>query len=233
MNQKDLFGRALYDYWFDNKPEDMLTWTNLTDKETLPTQYLFRKFDEMPFPEQSALQLSEGKILDVGAGSGSHSLWLQENGFDVTALDFSDFGQKVLKARGIKNIIYSDFFELKNKQYDTILFLMNGVGIMGKAIYADRFFKQIDALLSTDGQAFIHSSDLKYLYKTAGGYNMPKEGYYGDLQFYVSYKNQVENFEWTYIDEQTLSTFAVQNGFNAYKVAESEYGDFLLRIWRK
>ncbi len=233
MNQKDLFGRVLYDYWFDQQPEDMITWTNLTDKEVLPTEYLFRKFDDMPLPEQSALQLSEGKILDVGAGSGTHSLWLQENGLDVTALDFSAYGNKVMLARGLKNVLQTDFFELKSQKYDTILFLMNGVGIVGKAVYTDRLFKKIDELLTEDGQAFIHSSDLKYLYETTGGYDMPKEGYYGDLQFFVSYKGDIESFEWTYIDEQTLSAFARQNGFDAYIVAESEYGDFLLRVSRK
>lgn len=233
MNQKDLFGRALYDYWFDRQPEDMITWTNLTDKEVLPTEYLFRKFDDMPLPEQSALQLSEGKILDVGAGSGTHSLWLQENGHDITALDFSGYGNKVMQAHGIKNVLQTDFFELKNQKYDTILFLMNGVGIIGKALYADRLFKKIDELLTENGQAFIHSSDLKYLYETTGGYDMPKEGYYGDLQFFVSYKGETESFDWTYIDEQTLSALAHQNGFDAYKVAESEYGDFLLRVSRK
>ncbi len=233
MNQKDLFGRALYDYWFDNEPEDMFTWTNLTDKEVLPTEYLFRKFEDMPLPEQSALQLSEGKILDVGAGSGTHSLWLQEKGFDVTALDFSEYGNKVMQARGLKNVLQTDFFELSNQKYDTILFLMNGVGIVGKAVYADRLFKKIDELMTEDGQAFIHSSDLKYLYKTTGGYDIPKQGYYGDLRFFISYKNEIESFDWTYIDEQTLIAFAHQNGFEAYKVAESEYGDFLLRVGRK
>ncbi len=35
----------------------------------------------MPKLEQKALQLAKGKILDVGCGAGSHSLYLQENEF--------------------------------------------------------------------------------------------------------------------------------------------------------
>ena len=230
MTKKDLFGRALYDYWHNNNPEDMITWTDLTAKEVLPVSYLFRSFEEMPEPEQKALQLAKGKILDVGAGSGAHSLWLQERGKDVTALELSSVSCKLMRERGVKKVIQADFFKFSGQKFDTIMFLMNGIGIVEKAIYTDKLFNKLDELLLPGGQALIHSSDLKYLYETAGGYQMPKEAYYGDVRFYLSYKAEVETFEWTYIDEQTLIGFAVQHGFTAEKIAESEYGDFLLQV---
>jgi len=230
MTKKDLFGQALYDYWHHNEPEDMLTWTNLTGKEVLPVSYLFRSFDEMPAPEQKALKMSRGKILDVGAGSGLHSIWLQEQGKEVTALELSTISCRLMKERGIDNVIQADFFQFSGQKFDTILFLMNGVGIVEKAMYTDKLFQKIDELLAPGGQALIHSSDLKYLYEKAGGYLIPKEGYYGDLKFFLSYKGETESFDWTYIDEQSLAGFARQNGFSVQKVAESEYGDFLLKI---
>lgn len=49
--------------------------------------YLFRDFKDMPKLEQKALQLVKGRVLDVGCGAGSHALYLQEKGFDVTAID--------------------------------------------------------------------------------------------------------------------------------------------------
>ena len=230
MTQKDLFGRALYDYWHNDEPEDMVTWTNLTGKEVLPVSYLFRPFEQMPEPEQKALQLAKGKILDVGAGSGVHSLWLQEQGREVTALELSPVSCKLMRERGLNKVVEADFFQFSGQKFDTIMFLMNGVGIVEKAIYADKLFQKIDELLLPGGQALIHSSDLKYLYETGGGYLMPKEGYYGDVRFYLSYKGETETFDWTYIDEQTLMSFALQHGFLAEKVAESEYGDFLLQV---
>lgn len=234
MNNKDLFGRALYDFWFKKNPEDLITFTNLTDEEILPVSYLFRDFQEMPETEQKALSLSYGKVLDVGAGSGTHSVYLQEKGLEVTALDFSPSAIKVLQARKIKNVVQEDFFTFKSdKKFDTILFLMNGIGIVEKAIYTDKLFKQLKLLLANQGQAFIHSSDLKYLFETGGGYLLPNEGYYGDVRFTVRYKKEEESFDWTYIDEDSLSLFARQNGFNTKKIAESEFGDFLLKIWKK
>ena len=232
MNAKDLFGKALYDYWFQNAPEDMLTWTHLTESEVLPITYLFRSYNEMPETEQMALILASGKILDVGAGSGIHSAWLQEIGKDVTALDYSEYGNKVLKDRGINKVVKDDFFNHQG-QYGTILLLMNGVGIVQKAQHLGKLFQHLNNLLAPNGQALIHSSDLKYLYEDNGNYILPKNEYYGDVQFFVSYKNEVESFDWTYIDEETLQRVALQNGFTGNKIVESEYGDFLMRITRE
>lgn len=233
MIEKDLFAKALYDYWHQHHPEDLLTWTNLTSKEVLHVSYLFRDFDLMPETEQLALSLANGSILDVGAGSGIHTLYLQQQKKDVTALEISPLSCQLMKERGVKKVIQSDFFNFSGQKFHTILFLMNGIGLVEKAVYTDRLFQKLDELLFPDGQAIIHSSDLKYLYKTASGYQIPKEGYYGDVRFFISYKNEVEGFDWTYIDEETLDFFAVQNGFVTQKLIESEHGDFLLKVTRK
>ena len=231
MIEKDLFGKALWDYWTKNEPEDLITWTHLTEPEILPVAYLFRNFDEMPVSEQIALQNAFGKILDVGAGSGIHSLCLQEQNKDVTALEWSPVSSKVMRERGVKKVVNQNFFEYNPKEkYDTILFLMNGVGIIQKAKFLGKLFIKIKNLLTAGGQALIHSSDLKYLYETGSGYLMPENNYYGDLQFYIKYKGETESFNWTYIDENTLRIVARQNGFETEKLHESDEGDFLLRV---
>jgi SAM-dependent methyltransferase len=231
MTQKDLFGQALYDYWHNNQPEDMITWTNLTDKEILPTLYLFRSFDEMPLSEQLALQAAQGRILDVGAGSGTHSLWLQEHQKDVTALELSDINCKLMQERGLKKVVQQDFFNYNpDQKFDTLLLLMNGVGIVQKAQHLDKLFEQINNLMSDKGQTFLHSSDLKYLYDTGKGYQIPKGSYYGDLEFFVSYKGQTEDFLWTYVDENTLRIYSKQHRLNVEKIDKTDEADFLLRL---
>jgi len=233
MIEKDLFGQALYDYWTNNNPENIVTWTHLTEPEILPTAYLFRNYDQMPEYEQIALQHAKGKILDVGAGSGTHSLYLQNQGKSVTALELSPVSCRLMRKRGINNVVEKDFFKYPDtEKFDTLLFLMNGVGIVQKAQYLDRLFSKINDLLSPSGQALIHSSDLKYLYETETGYRVPQTDYYGDVKFYIRYKDQVESFNWTYIDENTLKIFARQQAFKTEKIYESDEGDFLLKVFR-
>jgi len=71
---KDLMGRAIWDYYHKENPEDLQTETSISELDELPVEYLFRDFDEMNKIEQKALKLANGKVLDIGAGAGSHSL---------------------------------------------------------------------------------------------------------------------------------------------------------------
>ena len=67
-------GRAIWDYYHKENPEDLQTETSISELDELPVEYLFRDFDEMNKIEQKALKLANGKVLDIGAGAGSHSL---------------------------------------------------------------------------------------------------------------------------------------------------------------
>ena len=99
---KDLFGQALLDYQNGNYTEDIITSTNISDEDILPIPYLFRAFKDMPKLEQQALKLCKGSILDVGCGSGSHSLQLQKEGLKVKAIDISKGAIEVAKQRGVQ-----------------------------------------------------------------------------------------------------------------------------------
>ena len=87
---EDLFGQAILDFQNDNYTEDLITSTSISEEDVLPLPYLFRSYSEMPKLEQKALDLAYGKVLDIGWGAGSHSLYLQdEKGFKVKAIDIS------------------------------------------------------------------------------------------------------------------------------------------------
>ena len=127
---KDLFGKAILDYQTDNSPEDLVTETSISEADEMSVAYLFRTYDAMPKIEQKALKLTKGKVLDVGSGAGSHSLYLQEKGFDVKAIDVSENAVKACELRGLKNVSVANILDLDTEsKFDTILLLMNGTGI--------------------------------------------------------------------------------------------------------
>src|SRR5699024_10634432 len=163
ISMKDLFGKALYNYFTKVSKEDLLTETSISEQDILPMSYLFRGYDQMPEIEQKALELCKGSVLDIGAGSGSHSLYLQQvRGLDVTALDSSKGSIQCCKKRGIQKTIHKDIFELQSPTFDTLLMLMNGSEIFGKYHHVTDKLTHLKPLLKPAGQILIDLSDIIY-----------------------------------------------------------------------
>jgi SAM-dependent methyltransferase len=196
--------------------------------------YLFRSFAEMPQLEQKALQLAIGKVLDVGCGAGSHALYLQEKGFDVTAIDISANAIKACELRGMKKAKVQDIMQLEGDQYDTILLLMNGAGMCGRLKNLPNFLQKLKSLLTDTGQILVDSSDIIYMFDEDedGGKWIPTDvDYYGEVVFDITYKGEKENsFDWMYIDYNTLQNAAFANGLRCELIEEGEHYDYLAQI---
>ena len=230
---KDLFGKAILDFQTNNSPEDLVTETNISESDEMSVAYLFRSFNQMPKLEKKALQLAKGKILDVGCGAGSHSLYLQEKGFDITAIDISANAVKACELRGLKNVTVQNVLDLGSEKFDTILLLMNGTGIFGKLSETSKYLQKLKSILNTDGQILIDSSDIIYMFDANddGSYQVPADNYYGELLFIISYKTETEEpFPWLYMDYNTLQNAAHANGLKSELVFEGKHFDYLAKL---
>ena len=235
IRKMDPMGRAIADYHKNGMADRLRVFSPMFEEDEIPLATLFRKYEEMPEIERKALNMANGKTLDVGAGSGCHSLVLQEKGIDVTAIDISPLSVETMKDRGVKKVIEQDFFTLKG-QYDTILMLMNGIGIVGTLERLPRFFRQLDKILAPGGQLLCDSSDISYVFEDENGMiDIPNEmDYYGEHSFRMQYKDTIgEPFNWLYIDADTLREKAGRCGYAVEVVAEGEHYDYLARITKR
>ena len=230
----DLFGKAILDFQTNTAPEDIITETSISEADEMNVAYLFRSYDDMPKLERHALQLAKGKILDIGCGAGSHSLYLQnEKEFEVTSIDISENAIKACQLRGLKNAKVLNVLDLENETFDTILLLMNGTGIFGTLDKTPKFIQKLKKLLNPNGQILIDSSDIIYMFDDDedGGKWIPGDAYYGELTFTISYKNQTEDtFPWLYLDYNTLQNAAFANGLQCELVMEGDHFDYLARL---
>ncbi|MGL4582814.1 MAG: class I SAM-dependent methyltransferase, partial [Flavobacterium sp.] len=229
---KDLLGKAILDFQTNNNPQNVITETDISEAEEMDITYLFRSYKQMPKIEQKALNLAQGKILDVGCGAGAHAIYLQEKGFDIKAIDISKNSVEACKLRGITNVHVENILDIKDEKYDTILLLMNGTGIFGRLIHTTKYLQHLKSLLTPRGQILIDSSDLIYMFDEDedGGKWIPMENkdYYGELTFTVGYKGEVdEPLEWLYLDYNTLQNAAHANGLNCDLITEGENCDYL------
>lgn len=237
MDMKDLFGSALLDYQhcistgsmaYD---EDLITSTSISDDDVLPLPYLFRDYNDMPKLEQRALALCKGNVLDVGCGAGSHSLYLQNRGFDIKAIDNSKGAIAVCKQRGVKHAELKSLLE-ETDTFDTILLLMNGTGIFQTLNDTSKYLKHLKTLLNADGQILIDSSDIKYMYEDDDDYWFDaNSNYYGELNYYLSYKGEQEMpMKWLYLDFNTLKMACESVGLNCEKIMDGEHYDYLAKL---
>lgn len=233
MFEKDPFGAAFFDYLTDGTAEPIFVKCSVAEDENLDPAYFFRDFSQMPETEKKALTMSTGNILDAGAGSGSHSLWLQEKKMSVDAIDISPGAIQIMKQRGVANAILKDIFLLKEKKYDTILMLMNGIGMVKNIEGLELFLERIKKLLAPKGKILLDSSDLRYLFTEEDGsmwvdLNAP---YYGEVEYQLSYKQiHGEPFQWLYIDFSTLDHYAQLHGFVCEHIYEDEHFNYLAAL---
>ncbi|MBQ2126682.1 MAG: class I SAM-dependent methyltransferase [Bacteroidaceae bacterium] len=234
--EKDPMGRAISDYFHTKKAGKLRVFSSMFYEDEIPVATLFRSFAEMPVQEQKAIELSRGKVLDVGAGSGCHSIILKERGLETVAIDISELSVEVMKARDIDARNINFFDGTFTEKFDTILFAMNGIGIVGKIERLPDFFRSIKRLLAPGGQVLLDSSDIRYVFMDDdGGMDIDlAAGYYGEIDYKMRYKNITgEPFDWLYIDFDTLSMYAEEHGFTCEKCIDGEHYDYLARITLK
>ena len=231
---KDLLGKAILDFQTKNAPEDIVTETNISEADEMSVEYLFRNYKGMPKLEKKALQLAKGKVLDIGCGAGSHSLYLQKKGFDVTSIDISENAIKACQLRGLQNARVQNLLEVENEKFDTIILLMNGTGIFRTLAKTSNYLQKLKSLLNTNGQILIDSSDIIYMFdqEEDGGFMVPTDGYYGELIFTVTYKGETDvAFPWLYLDYNTLQNAAHENGFQCELSLEGDHFDYLAKLF--
>jgi SAM-dependent methyltransferase len=224
-------GAAIAEYHRTGRAGTLRVFSSQFDEDEIPVEQLFRSLYDMPAIEQRALAMARGKILDVGAGSGCHALALQKMGKEVTAIDISELSVEVMRQRGVVDARALDLYdEHFVERFDTILLLMNGSGIIGNMEGMERFFYRMKQLLKPGGRIYMDSSDLRYLFEDEDGSFLVDlaGGYYGEIDFQMQYK-QVKGapFDWLYVDFQTLSYYANENGFKAEMILEGEHYDYL------
>jgi len=231
-----IFGKALLDYQNGNTNAEIIVHSPDFEPDSIPVEHLLRPYDAMPDVEQLALQKCVGSVLDVGACAGAHSHFLQQQGFDVTALEIDEDCCTYLRAfRGIKNVHCGDFLNYTTStKYDTLLLLMNGSGFAGTIDNFESFIAHCETFLNPGGQILMDSSDLVYLYELEdGSLELPMHKYYGEMQYQVEYKGEKSTlFDWLYIDFELLEEKLSTLGWKVDMLLEQNNLSYLVKIYK-
>ncbi|MDG5798757.1 class I SAM-dependent methyltransferase [Marinilabiliaceae bacterium ANBcel2] len=237
MGESDVVGLAGSDYYYNNKRGGVINVTSdIAEDDIIDVEYLFREYHQMPLIEQIAVEKCSGRVLDIGAGMGSHSLALQRMNKDVTALEISKAACNIMQNRGVKKVLHHNFFEpesFNQPHYDTLLLLMNGIGIVGTVDNLKSFFSIAKKLLSPRGKIIFDSSDISYLFADQDGSILVNlnDKYYGEMIYQMSYNTvKGEPFPWLFIDYHTLEYYALQHNFKVELLYSDGHFQYLAQL---
>ncbi|MBC7449669.1 MAG: class I SAM-dependent methyltransferase [Hymenobacteraceae bacterium] len=233
----DPLGRAMVAYHFDHySAARARVRCSVAPDDWLHAAYLFRSAAELPELEQQALARTYGRVLDVGAGGGAHALLLVGRGLPVTALDASVGACRVLADRGLTDVRCQDLWAPlpAAETWDTVLLLMNGLGLPGTIAGLQRYLRQLRPHLAPGGQLLATSADVAYLYEDPadGSLRLPMGStYYGEIQYQMSYQQEVgEPFPWLFLNPALLVDYAAEAGYHAEILAADDSDQYLARL---
>ncbi|MCY3700092.1 MAG: class I SAM-dependent methyltransferase [Gemmatimonadetes bacterium] len=183
--------------------------------------------------ERQAVELCRGRVLDLGAGAGPHTLALEALGFSVVAVEGSAEVARLLRQRGAASVLHADFRHWWRPGFDTVLMLMNGLGPVGTVAGLDRFLAHAHRFLSPGGQILVDGAEAVLRGPTATAGWPPAGGYPGQAWIELSHAGRVGRpFRELYIDPETLTRHAARAGWRLEVAFEGGDGVYLARLTR-
>lgn len=236
MPEMELHGQAMVDYM--NGDKEAFCFLRRDDGIAYPPIYAGQFFYPKGLAglDKLAVESCRGRVLDIGAGAGSHSLAIQERGLLVTSVDISAKAVQVMKERGCRDAWVSDVFDTYARKFDTVFVILN-IGIVRNLDGLKRFLKHLDLIMADGGQLITHSIDPRNsedeLYRKYTADKVAKGCYLGERTLRFEYQDQTSDwFEWMHIDPETLYQHVTQAGF-VIKQVGSDGKRYLVSITRK
>ena len=169
LKNHDIIGDALIDFFLGNKNAEMIlnsqwkinTKCILKSRETIPISVFFQDVNTMLEVDKQAINQCYGKVLDVGAAAGSHSMILEANNLVVYSIDISKGAVWVMRERGLTNVHHRDIKSYDEKMFDTIVFFGGNHGLFGNKNSYIQFLQKAKYMLTTTGQILISSPYIK------------------------------------------------------------------------
>jgi len=206
------------------------------ERDEVPLSYFFRSPEQFPSLESRALDLCRGRVLDVGAGSGCHSLALQDRGLEVTAIEVLPDLVHILRERGVKDARLATWMDVDAGRFDTVLMMMNGLGLAETLAGLRRLFRHARRLVGPGGQILADSTDVRVRMDReaagSGTLERPDGRYVGEIHFQLEFEGRKGPlFGQLYVDPGTLRRYALEASWGCeILLAPDEYGNYLARL---
>jgi len=200
--------------------------TDVAGSEDVPVSLFFREPAALGAVESAALRLAWGRVLDLGAGPGALAGPLVRSGLDVTAVEILPQALAALRERGVPDVREGGLEVLgPEERFDTVLVLMNGLGLAGTLEGLGPFLARLAAATTEGAQILADSTD-------PSGWDDPGDGRYpGEVHMQLAFAGRWgEPFPFLFVDAERVRAAAAARGLEVTVAADDADGRWLARI---
>jgi 2-polyprenyl-3-methyl-5-hydroxy-6-metoxy-1,4-benzoquinol methylase len=237
-NAMEPLGRALLAYFEGDREAQLVIHRDDGVDEPMPISHFFRDPSEFTEVENKAIELCSGRVLDAGAGTGLHSVVLQQKGLPVTAIDISPQAVDVMSRRGVSDAHAANIYEFEGGPFGTVLMMGHGIGMVETIDGLDRFLDHTRGLVSEGGQLLLDSRDVRRTddpsHLAYHETNRKAGRYIGEIRLHLSFREVPgPRCGWLHVDAETLAERGIANGWTSEVVLEEEDCHYLARLRKR
>jgi SAM-dependent methyltransferase len=159
--EEDAFGRLLLDHHAGGAGDPLLEFDDGSTGPALGPEWFFAELEQWPNAERAVFGHVHGRVLDVGAGAGRHSLEAQRHGSKVVAIDVSPGAVEVCRRRGVEDVRLLPLAAVDDSLgiFDTVLMMCGNFGLVGNAEVAAVILRRLHAMTTAQGRIVLDSVD--------------------------------------------------------------------------
>ncbi len=235
--KKDIFGQGILAFSQDKEAIEFLERDDgfLALSEGIPSY--FAPFRDWPTIQKQAIRYVKGRVLDVGAGAGRVSLYLQEK-FNVVAIDNSALAVKVCKKRGVKQarvLAIEDIHKFKPNSFDTVIMFGNNFSLFGNFKKAKQLLKVFHIITGPHALIIAESNDP---YKTKDSVhltyhkaNQKKGKMPGQIRLRIRFQKYIGDwFDYLIVSKREITEILKNTGWKVKKYIDSENSGYIAII---
>jgi SAM-dependent methyltransferase len=239
--EKDAFGQEIWAYFNGKEAFEILERDDgFIDLDRGPLVY-FEDFKNWPKIQKEGIKSAKGRVLDVGAGAGRVSLYLQKRGFDVLATDNSPLAIKVCKKRGVKKarvISIEEIDRFKPNSFDSVIMFGNNFGLFGSFKKAKKLLKKLHRITSKNALIIAESTDPYKTDKPAHlqyhKFNIKRGRMAGQLKLRVRFEEYTGDwFDYLFVSRKEMKDILKDTGWKIKKFIDSGKSSYVAVIEKK
>ncbi len=238
--KKEIFGQGLLAFFQHKEAIEFLERDDgfLALSGGIPSY--FTQFKGWPKIEKQAIEYVQGRVLDVGAGAGRVSLYLQEK-FKVVAIDNSPLAVKICKKRGVKQVkvlAIEDIDKFKQNSFDTVIMFGNNFSLFGNFKKAKQLLKVFHTITGPHALIIAESNDP---YKTKDPVhlayqksNQEKGKMPGQIRLRLRFKKDIGDwFDYLIVSKKEMKEILKNTGWKVKKFINSDNSCYIAIIQKE